>query len=121
MGTHQWRKIYRSHNFLLKHEIDTGEIVLQEKAEILDSDNFGTMYEKLKLIGASLVIKTVELLLEDKIKTIPQSQLHQNNEFLQIAPKIFKETCQIDWKKTAHEVFNFYKRSIPYPTSMDNI
>ena len=101
--------------FFLKQEIDTGEIILQKRVEILDIDNFGTMYDKLKYMGSILVIQTLEMILKDNIQTIPQSELQESGDFLQIAPKIFKDTCRINWSKTANDVFNFIRGLAPSP------
>lgn len=101
--------------FFLKHEIDTGEIILQERVEIEADDDFGTMYSKLKIKGADLVIDSLNLILENKLQTIPQSKLYSTEEILKTAPKIFKDTCKIDWSKSAIDITNFVRGLSPYP------
>ncbi len=103
--------------FFLTHEIDTGKIILQEKIAILENDNAGTVHDKLLVMGAGLVKKTVDLLLEDKIEGIDQSQFIQNETELKSAPKIFKETCQIDLNWNVEKVFNFVRGMSPYPAA----
>lgn len=99
--------------FFLQHEIDTGNIILQEKEPIYEQDTAGTLYERLRMKGARLVLKTVELIAENNVTTFPQPQV----EGLKKAPKIFKETCEIDFKKTALEVYNFVRGLSPQPTA----
>ena len=84
--------------FFLKHEIDTGEIIDQVKVPIADTDNVEIVYDRLMKLGGDLVLKTVDAILDGTVKTIPQECLTQNVE-LRPAPKIFKETCRIDWSK----------------------
>ncbi len=103
--------------FFLTHEIDTGKIILQEKIAISETDNAGTVHDKLMIMGAGLVKKTVDLLLEDKIEGIDQSQFIQNETELKSAPKIFKETCQIDLSWNVEKVFNFVRGMSPYPAA----
>jgi methionyl-tRNA formyltransferase len=100
--------------FRLKHEIDTGNILLQEKITILPEDNIGTVYEKLMNKGAGLLLKTVDGLVNNTITE--QSQPESASE-LRHAPKIFKEDCQIDWNKTAEEVHNLIRGLSPYPAA----
>lgn len=105
--------------FRLKHEIDTGNILLQEKVAILPEDNIGTVYNKLMHKGAGLLIKTVDGLVNNTITEQPQPESATE---LKHAPKIFKEDCQIDWSKNAEEVHNLIRGLSPYPaayTSMD--
>lgn len=105
--------------FFLQHQIDTGNILLQDKEQISEDDNVGTVYERLMHKGANLVLKTVE-----KIETGDYSSTPQNeNQELKEAPKIFKETCEIDWNKPAEEIKNLIRGLSPYPvawTSLEN-
>ena len=103
--------------FFLTHEIDTGKIILQEKVKIGEEDNAGIVHDKLMTIGARLVCKTVDMLLEDKVEGIDQSQFIINEKELKPAPKIFKETCRIDWNKSAEEIHNLIRGMSPYPTA----
>lgn len=103
--------------FFLTHEIDTGKIILQEKCPILETDNAGTVHDRLMVIGAKLVRQTVDLLTDGKIDAIDQSQFIHSELILKSAPKIFKETCEINWTQTVEEVYNFVRGLSPYPTA----
>jgi len=107
--------------FFLTHEIDTGKIILQKKIEISETDNAGTVHDRLMLMGAGLVKKTVDLLEEGKTDAIDQSQFIHSESVLKSAPKIFKETCQIDFTKSVDEVFNFVRGLSPFPTAWAEI
>jgi len=97
--------------FFLRHEIDTGDIILSEKVGISENENAGELHDKLMHIGANLVLKTVELIESGKASTHPQ----QPDTRLKTAPKIFKDDCRIDWNKSAHEIFNQIRGLSPYP------
>ncbi len=99
--------------FFLQHEIDTGNIILQEKELIALTDNVGSLYERLMKLGAKAVVKTVELIQSNKVSTKPQA----NETSLKPAPKLFKETCEINWDKSANEVYNFIRGLSPYPAA----
>ncbi|MGV3539784.1 MAG: methionyl-tRNA formyltransferase [Rufibacter sp.] len=101
-------------SFFLQHEIDTGDIILQKKVAIAQEDNFGTLYEKLKHAGAELLLETVSAILEDRVQPYPQPQ---PEEPLRLAPKIFKQTCQIDWSQPAEKVHHFVRGLSPYPAA----
>jgi methionyl-tRNA formyltransferase len=101
--------------FFLTHEIDTGKVIYQEKVPIEDTDNAEIVHDKLMYLGARLVVKTVDDILNDSIKPIPQEEMLLNTEELKPAPKIFKETCRIDWNKSAKEVYDFIRGLSPYP------
>lgn len=99
--------------FFLKHEIDTGEIIFQEKEPISYDDNVGTVYIRLMENGAKLVLKTAQAIAAGDYQTTPQVV----PEDLKLAPKIFRETCEIDWSKTAEEVRNQIRGLSPYPAA----
>ena len=101
--------------FFLTHEIDTGNIILQKKIPINRTDNAGTIHNKLMTLGAEMVLETVDLLLNEKIKAIPQKNLIDKNETLKPAPKIFRETCQLSLDKSVEEAYNFVRGLSPYP------
>jgi len=103
--------------FFLTHEIDTGKIILQEKIKISESDNAETVHDRLMVMGAELVKQTVDLLLEGKTDAIDQSQFIHPELVLKSAPKIFKETCQIDISWGVEKVYNFVRGLSPYPTA----
>lgn len=102
--------------FFLKHEIDTGEIIDQVRIPIADTDNVEVVYDKLMKLGGDLVVKTVDAILEGKVKTTPQEQLAKAEE-LRPAPKIFKETCRIDWTAGVKKVYDFVRGLSPYPAA----
>lgn len=102
--------------FFLKHEIDTGEIIDQVRVPIADTDNVEVVYERLMCLGGDLVLKTVDAILEGSVKTIPQEELAQVGE-LRPAPKIFKETCRIDWTIGVKRIYDFVRGLSPYPAA----
>ncbi|MBX2970669.1 MAG: methionyl-tRNA formyltransferase [Cyclobacteriaceae bacterium] len=99
--------------FFLKHEIDTGSIIFQEKEAIYETDNVGSLYERLMNKGAGLVLKTVEAIASEEYPSLPQ--LETGN--IKHAPKIFKETCQINWNQSAEHIHNFVRGLSPYPAA----
>ena len=99
--------------FFLKHEIDTGSIIFQEKELILDEDDVGTLYERLMKRGAQLVLRTVRAIAAGAYPSMPQPEHDQ----LKHAPKIFKETCEIDWSKKSESVRDFVRGLSPYPAA----
>lgn len=102
--------------FFLKHEIDTGEVIDQVRVPIADTDNVEIVYERLMRLGGDLVLKTVDAILEGSVKTIPQEELAQVGE-LRPAPKIFKETCRIDWTIGVKRIYDFVRGLSPYPAA----
>lgn len=102
--------------FFLKHEIDTGEIIDQVRVPIADTDNVGVVYDRLMMLGGDLVLKTVDAILAGNVKTIPQETL-SSTEPLRPAPKIFKDTCRIDWTKGVKSVYDFIRGLSPYPAA----
>ncbi|MDN5305525.1 MAG: methionyl-tRNA formyltransferase [Bacteroidota bacterium] len=103
--------------FFLSHEIDTGKIIFREKMPINDDDNAGTLHDKLMKLGAELVLKTVDAILENSIDTIPQNELISDETILKPAPKIFKETCRINWDDTATNIRNLIRGLSPMPAA----
>lgn len=101
--------------FFLKHEIDTGDIIRQERIPILPDDNVGTMHDKLMELGARLTVRTLDDIIAGNVRQIPQDQIPADE--LRPAPKIFKETCRIDWNLPNEKVFNFIRGLSPYPAA----
>ncbi len=97
--------------FFLKHEIDTGSIIFQEKETISDEDDAGSLYERLMHKGAALVLKTVQTIEQGDYPSVPQATSSE----VKHAPKIFKETCQINWNQSTEQVRNFVRGLSPYP------
>jgi methionyl-tRNA formyltransferase len=100
--------------FKLVHEIDTGNILLQEKMPIGDSETAGELHDRMKLVGAALLVKTVKQLAEGQLKEIPQSSINAEPKH---APKIFTDTCRIDWSKDADSIYNLIRGLSPYPAA----
>lgn len=106
--------------FFLKHEIDTGDIIAQERVAILPSDNVGDVHDRLMHLGAKLTLRTINDILNGTLTTTPQDQLI-GDEQPTPAPKIFKETCRIDWTKPATDIHNLVRGLSPYPASWSNL
>ena len=98
--------------FFLQHEIDTGNIIMQEKITIAPDDNAGIVHDKLMILGADLVLKTVNQIESGNVTSIPQPDGE-----LKAAPKIFKETCLINFNTTAESVRNLVRGLAPYPVA----
>ena len=101
--------------FFLKHDIDTGDIIHQERIPILPSDNAGTMHDKLMELGARLTVRTLDDIIANNVKPIPQDTIPASE--LRPAPKIFKETCRIDWNQPTVKVNDFIRGLSPYPAA----
>ncbi len=97
--------------FFIDDKIDTGHIIKQDKTDIEDGDNAGSLHDKLMLLGATLVVKTCNRIAEGKIATYPQPE----TDTLKTAPKIHKETCKIDWKGPIENIHNHIRGLSPYP------
>ena len=102
--------------FFLKHEIDTGEIIRQVRVPIADTDNVGTVHDRLMMLGGRVVTETVDDILAGTVKSIPQEQLATTGE-LRPAPKIFKDTCRIDWNQPVKRIYDFVRGLSPYPAA----
>lgn len=102
--------------FFLKHEIDTGEVIQQVRVPIAETDNVGIVHDKLMVLGARLVTETVDAILADTVKPIPQEEMAVVGE-LRPAPKIFKETCRIDWSQPVKQIYDFIRGLSPYPAA----
>lgn len=99
--------------FFLKHEIDTGDIILQEREMIHEEDTAGDLYDRLMKKGAKLVLKTVQAIEDESFTEVPQDLAEE----VKLAPKIFKETCEIDWNQSSFYLYNFIRGLSPYPTA----
>jgi len=103
--------------FKLKHEIDTGNILLSQKIAIGEDETAGELHDKMKEIGAALIVKTINGLSEGSLKEITQSEIINQTSPIRHAPKIFTETCKIDWNKGIDEVYNLIRGLSPYPAA----
>lgn len=104
--------------FMLQHEIDTGNIILQESIDITTDENVGSVHDRLMTMGATLVTRTVDLIIDSENKGVelPTTQ-QQESSNLRPAPKIFKETCMIDFSWTAERIRNHVRGLSPYPAA----
>ena len=107
--------------FMLQHEIDTGNIILQERIAIAEDENVGSVHDRLMTIGAGLVARTVDAIIDADhhgvaIKTLPQDESIE----LRPAPKIFKDTCVIDFSRIGEDIRNHVRGLSPYPAAWIN-
>lgn len=99
--------------FFIKHEIDTGSVILQVREPIYESDNVGSLYERLMKKGANLVLRTVEQIRDESYVLSVQ----EDSPNLKIAPKLLKEDCQIDWSHSSKKIYDFIRGLAPYPSA----
>jgi methionyl-tRNA formyltransferase len=103
--------------FKLQHAIDTGDLLLHDRIAISDSMTAGELHDTMKEVGAALLLKTVEGLANDTIQPVPQQQ----TDNLRHAPKLFTETCSIDWQQSATTVYNLIRGLSPYPAAFTKL
>lgn len=97
--------------FFLQHEIDTGDIIAQEKMPISEDDTAGTVHDEMMMIGADLVARTVAMIEKGEVTSVPQKMEGE----IPHAPKIFREDCRVDWQQPLHVVYNKIRGLSPYP------
>lgn len=102
--------------FFLDHDIDTGKVIQRVPVPILDTDNVEDVHDKLMVLGADLVTETVDNIIAGTVNPIPQSEL-TSDEPLRPAPKIFKDTCRIDWSMGVKRCYDFVRGLSPYPAA----
>lgn len=107
--------------FFLTHEIDTGKIILQEKITIEEHDSAGKIHDSLMTLGGKLVTQTVDMILKDEVEAVEQKRFFTNEEELKSAPKIFKDTCCINWDKPAKDIYNLIRGLSPYPAAWSEL
>lgn len=114
-------KVTGATTFMLKHEIDTGDIILQQKISIGEEDNVESVHDRLMEMGADMVTRTVDVIIDcdNKSITLPTMPQVESSE-LRLAPKIFKDTCQIDFSYTAEQIRNHVRGLCPYPAAWIN-
>lgn len=104
--------------FLLDKEIDTGEIIMQEKVIIEENETAGTLHDKLMLLGNKVVVETIKIIEEGRVQSQSQEMIiERDNIQLKPAPKIFKEDCKVDWTKDAKSIYDFIRGLSPYPAA----
>jgi len=99
--------------FKLQHEIDTGDILLQEKMPIGPNETAGELHDRMKVVGAQLLVKTLQELANGTLKASPQQLIADTKH----APKLFKADCEINWNNTAEQIHNQIRGLSPYPTA----
>lgn len=99
--------------FMLDHKIDTGAIIDRREVSIEESDDCGTLHDKLMNVGAELVEESVKQIVSGSLKLKPQIE----DGKMRPAPKIFKEDCKIDWNNDCRTIFNFVRGLSPYPAA----
>ena len=103
--------------FFLKHEIDTGDVIQQRSCPIGRHDNVEVIHDRLMVMGADMVLETVDAIIAGTVKPIPQDQLLTTGQQPTPAPKIFKDTCRIDWNRPAEQLYNHIRGLSPYPAA----
>lgn len=98
--------------FFLKHKIDTGDIIFQERVALTENETAGSLHDKLMILGGKLVVKTVDAIEQDNYSPTPQSTTSGKE-----APKIFKPDCKINWNSSAVEIDRLIRGMSPYPTA----
>ena len=107
--------------FMLDHNIDTGGIILREECLIEDSDDAGTLHDKLMVMGRKLVKDTVDLIIERNVELRLQRSFVQGSEVLHPAPKLTRELCHIDWSQPAPAIVNLVRGLSPYPAAFTEL
>ena len=102
--------------FFLQQAIDTGEVIQQVSIPIADTDNVGIVHDNLMMLGGKLVLETVDAIIDGTVKSTPQEDMLLEGE-LRAAPKIFKDTCKIDWNQSTKKVYDFIRGLSPYPAA----
>ena len=103
--------------FFLKHEIDTGDVIQQRSCPIGRHDNVEVIHDRLMVMGADMVLETVDAIIAGTVKPIPQDQMLTAGQEPTPAPKIFKDTCRIDWSRPAEALYNHIRGLSPYPAA----
>jgi len=103
--------------FFLQHEIDTGRVIRREKIVITDDMSAGELHDSMMLVGARVLVETVNAIADGSADAVAQELLTAPGEDVPSAPKIFKDDCKIDWTKTVREVHNHVRGLSPYPAA----
>lgn len=103
--------------FFLKHEIDTGDVIQQRSCPIGRHDDVEAIHDRLMVMGADMVVETVDAIIDGTVSPIPQEQMLTAGQQPTPAPKIFKDTCHIDWSRPAEALYNHIRGLSPYPSA----
>lgn len=106
--------------FKLQHEIDTGDILLQKSFVITPDETTGEVHDRMKEIGASVLVETVKGISENSLKETKQIVL-ENEAELKHAPKLFTEDCQINWDQSVDAIHNFIRGLSPFPGALSKL
>ncbi len=103
--------------FFLDHDIDTGRVIAQKACQIDDEDNVEVVYDRLMRLGAQIAVETIDRIVEGNgsVPSLPQEEMMSIGDTLHHAPKIFKETCEINWQQEAKHVYDCVRGLAPYP------
>jgi len=107
--------------FFLQHEIDTGKVIMREKLAISENETAGEVHDRMMLMGAQTLLKTVQKIESGTADAIPQDELVQSGESIIHAPKIFKEDCRIQWNQSVDVIHNFVRGLSPYPAAFTEL
>jgi methionyl-tRNA formyltransferase len=103
--------------FFLKHEIDTGDVIYRDIVPIDERDNAGTLHDKPMLQGGDTVVRTVKAIVNGTVEQVPQTAMFASEAELRPAPKIFRDTCRINWEQPCAAIYNFVRGMSPYPAA----
>ena len=107
--------------FLLQQRIDTGNVLLQETIPIAREDNVGIVHDRMMLVGAKLLVKTIDAYAKGELQPKPQENFGIEEAQIKHAPKIHTADCKINWEKTAEENYNFIRGLSPYPAAFTEL
>jgi methionyl-tRNA formyltransferase len=107
--------------FKLKHEIDTGNVLLQKEIPIGDEETAGELHDRMKTIGGGLLAETIQQLAAGTLTEMQQAHMVGGTEQLKHAPKIFTDTCKIDWNQPVESIYNLIRGLSPYPAAFTSL
>lgn len=107
--------------FKLRHEIDTGNILMHAKLDIGEDENAGSVHDRMKILGAELLVETIKELAAGELEEITQSMLEVDPLLVRHAPKIFTETCNINWEEPIDKIYNLIRGLSPYPAAFTRL
>ena len=103
--------------FFLQEKVDTGDIIFQEQVTIGKDETAGELHDRMKICGARLVVRTVEIIIHGRVGTFSQENLMKTGSPLPTAPKLFSENCRIDWNQTSEKIYNLIRGLSPVPAA----
>ncbi len=106
--------------FQLQHAIDTGDILLQDRIAITENMTAGELHDNMMMVGANLLVKTLDGLIQGNIKSVPQSDVIKEAD-IKHAPKIFTKDCEIDFEKDVQTIHNHVRGLAPFPGAITKV